>query len=284
MLKSCAAGLAAALFLFLRPETARAETDPVAGACAALAAQIRNLDVQRCLDADLQAAALRSSRGRPLLYRDIAPLSAPDGARKRVLLLGGIHGDELSSVAVVFQWLELLKSDRFQPYEWRVLPSVNPDGLFAAKAQRTNARGIDLNRNFPSPDWLARAPQYWRSEARSDPRRYPGTQPASEPETRWIVEQIRDFKPDAIVSVHAPYGVLDFDGPQDPPRKLGYLRLQPLGVYPGSLGEYAGLTLKLPVITLELPHASETPSAAQTGRMWADLLGWLDRNIANSPG
>lgn len=263
---------------------ARADTDPVAGACAALAAQIRNLEAQRCLDADLQAAALRSSRGRPLLYRDIAPISTPDGAPKRVLLLGGIHGDELSSVAVVFQWLELLKSDRFQPYEWRVLPSVNPDGLFAAKAQRTNARGIDLNRNFPSPDWLARAPQYWRSEARSDPRRYPGTQPASEPETRWIVEQIHDFKPDAIVSVHAPYGVLDFDGPQDPPRKLGYLRLQPLGVYPGSLGEYAGLSLKLPVITLELPHASEAPSAAQTGRMWADLLGWLDRNIAHPPG
>lgn len=252
-------------------------------ACDVLAQRVRNFGLQQCRDAGLAPAPQKSSQGRALLYRDFMPAAKAHGAPPRVLLLGGIHGDELSSVAVVFQWVEFLKSDRYQRYQWRVLPNANPDGLFAEPSKRTNARGVDLNRNFPSPDWLNRAETYWRTKARSDPRRYPGTQPASEPETRWIVEQIEAFKPDVIVSVHAPYSLLDFDGPRDPPKKLGYLRLQPLGVYPGSLGEYAGLSLKLPVITLELPQSTESPSAAQSGRIWADLLGWLDKNLAAAP-
>ncbi len=213
--------------------------------------------------------------------RDFAPARKPAGGPpRRVLLLGGIHGDELSSVQVVFQWIEQLKSDRFQHYQWRVLPCTNPDGLFAKPSRRVNLHGVDLNRNFPSPDWDKRAPAYWKEKTNSDPRRFPGTKAASEPETRWIVEQIRSFKPDAIVSVHAPYGLLDFDGPRDPPKSLGYLRLQPLGVYPGSLGDYAGVALKLPVITMELPQAETSPSPTQANRIWADLLTWLDKNVA----
>lgn len=278
--------LCAALLSAHRPAAAQsvavvaAAAAPVEKACLGLESRVRNFQAQQCRDAGLSMAKTKSVEGRPLLFRDFAPITAPRGVAKRILLLGGIHGDELSSVAVVFQWVELLKSDRFQHYQWRVLPSANPDGMFATPSQRTNAHGIDLNRNFPTPDWLSRAPTYWKSKAKSDPRRFPGTQPGSEPETRWIVDQIREFKPDAIVSVHAPYGLLDFDGPRDPPKKLGYLRLQPLGVYPGSLGEYAGLSLKLPVITMELPQSDEAPSASQSGRIWADLLGWLDKNIA----
>ncbi len=267
--------------LMVAAAAAQAEPASIERACSSLAGRIPNFDAQHCRDAGLNAAAAVSARKLPLLYRDFTPGIAV-AAPKRVLLIGGIHGDELSSVSVVFQWMELLKSDRFQHYHWRVLPCANPDGVFAKPSRRINARGVDLNRNFPSPDWSGRALNYWRQKAKSDPRRYPGAQAASEPETRWIAEQIAQFKPDAIVSVHAPYGLLDFDGPRDPPKKLGYLRLQPLGVYPGSLGDYAGLSLELPVITLELPQATQSPSAAQSGRIWADLLGWLDKNVAVS--
>ncbi len=251
--------------------------------CGQLGERIKGFDPQQCRLAGLDIATARSAQTRPLLTRDFGPGSVPPaGAPKRVLLLGGIHGDELSSVSVVFQWIEQLKANRFQRYQWRVLPCTNPDGLFARPSHRVNAHGVDLNRNFPSPDWAGRALSYWKTRTGSDPRRYPGPQEASEPETRWIAEQIRTFKPDVIVSVHAPYGLLDFDGPRDPPKKLGYLRLQPLGVYPGSLGDYAGVSLKLPVITLELPQADVSPSATQSGRIWADLLAWLDKNIGNA--
>lgn len=264
--------------------TAQAVSPPVGTVCAQLGDRIKGLDPQQCRLSGLGLASAKSAQNRPLLTRDFAPAVMPrSGAPKRVLLIGGIHGDELSSVSVVFQWIEQLKGDRFQSYQWRVLPCTNPDGLFAKPSRRVNARGVDLNRNFPSPDWDGRALGYWKDKTKSDPRRYPGPQAGSEPETRWIVEQIKGFKPDAIVTVHAPYGLLDFDGPRDPPKKLGYLRLQPLGIYPGSLGDYAGVSLKLPVITLELPQAETSPSATQSNRIWADLLVWLDKNIGGVP-
>ncbi len=247
-----------------------------------MAQRIRNFAPQPCRDAGLEPAAVTSVDRRPLLYRDF-PATQITGRPKRVLILGGIHGDEMSSVTVVFQWIELLKSGRYDRYSWRVLPLTNPDGLFRTPSNRVNARGVDLNRNFPSQSWAAQAQAYWKRKTSSDKRRYPGPSAGSEPETRWIVEQIEQFQPDAIVSVHAPYGVLDFDGPHDPPEKLGYLRLQPLGVYPGSLGDYAGMSMKLPVITLELPQAEQSPSASQSGRIWSDLLVWLDKTIAPMP-
>ena len=49
----------------------------------------------------------------------------------RVLVVGGIHGDELTSVSIVFRWIELLKqpASGAGAYEWRVIPVLNPDGL-----------------------------------------------------------------------------------------------------------------------------------------------------------
>jgi hypothetical protein len=248
--------------------------------CRQFAQRINGFNPDQCRLAGLKpAAAARSVEGRPLLVRDV-PAAAPSAkAPRRVLVLGGIHGDEYSAVVVAFQWIERLRGDRFQRFQWRVLPCVNPDGLLAQPSHRTNAHGVDLNRNFPTPDWDAHAVSYWKGKTHSDPRRFPGTQAGSEPETRWIVEQIDSYKPDAIVSIHAPLNVLDFDGPYTPPAKLGYLRLAPLGTYPGSLGGYGGMFLRLPVMTPELPTATHTPSAEQSGRILIDLIDWLNKNL-----
>jgi hypothetical protein len=277
-LKPAGAALSA-LPILLFAAAAPAGAAGVDAACGQLAAHIASFQLEQCRLAGLRIAATATTQSRPLLVRDIPPATPPAGTPRRVLVLGGIHGDELSAVVVAFQWIERLRNDRFQSYQWRVAPSVNPDGLMSHPAQRMNARGVDLNRNFPAPDWNSHAHSYWKAKTHSDPRRYPGPQAASEPETRWIIEQIRAFKPDAIVSIHAPLSILDFDGPFDPPPKLGYLRLQPLGVYPGSLGDYAGTYLKLPVLTLELPQAGRPPSAEQSGRMLSDLIAWLDKSL-----
>ena len=142
-----------------------------------------------------------------------------------------------------------------------------------------NAQGVDLNRNFPNNESKDASIKYWKTRAYSDPRRYPGPSALSEPETRWIVELIKTFKPDAIVAVHAPYGIVDFDGAATPPKKLGSLYLKLLGTYPGSLGNDAGLQQKIPVITVELPHAGIMPSKQEVGRIWTDLVRWLRKNI-----
>ncbi|MFT4045702.1 MAG: M14 family zinc carboxypeptidase [Solimonas sp.] len=259
----------------------------VDAACRALGERLGSVSEQVCVNAGLLAThglgEGTSVRGQPLLYRDYAPKSQR-GRPRRVLPLGGIHGDEFSAVSVVFQWMQRIDSERFQPFEWRVIPCANPDGLLAQPATRVNADGVDLNRKFPTADWKADALNYWEKKTRSDPRRYPGKSALSEPETRWLLEQIEQFKPDAIVSVHAPYGVLDYDGPDEPPARFGYLQhLHQLGTYLGSLGNFVGVNLGLPVITLELPHAGIMPTPQQSQRIWADMMTWLQHNMPEQP-
>lgn len=247
-------------------------------ACAQIGARLASVSAKDCLGAGLGTGQGASRRGLPLMYRDFLPGSARR-TPFRVMLIGGIHGDEFSSVAIAFQWIQKLRTERLQPFHWRVIPVANPDGLLSPRATRVNAAGVDLNRNFATPDWQAKAHAYWKRVAKSDPRRFPGPASLSEPETRWITAQIREFRPDAIISIHAPYGVLDFDGPLDPPQRFGYLRLQPLGIYPGSLGNYTGIMLGVPTITLELPYAGILPTGAQSQRVWSDMLMWLEANL-----
>jgi len=274
------ARLRAGLFIFAAGTTG-ATAAPLAsleGACNNLAGKIKSVPAGECKSAGLNIASVASVQGQPILWRDYRSVKSKTPA-KRVLLVGGIHGDELSSVAVTFEWMRRLADQEQQPFYWRVVPCLNPDGVLAGISRRVNARGVDLNRNFPTPDWNAKAERYWREKTKSDVRRFPGPKAGSEPETRWLMEQIKTFKPDAIVSIHAPYGVLDFDGPRTPPQRLGFLNLSELGTYPGSLGNYAGEFLGIPIITLELPHSEASPTVAQSGRIWTDLLKWLERNL-----
>src|SRR5581483_2399248 len=195
--------------LLLTAGAAGAGTQPVSAVppqvsamCTQFAGRISGFSSDQCRLAGLHPAPVTSSRGRPLLVRDVQPTAPGAQAPRKVLVLGGIHGDEYSAVVVAFQWIERLNGDRFQRFQWRFLPCVNPDGLLASPSTRTNANGVDLNRNFPTPDWNAQAQLYWKNKTRKDPRRFPGKLAASEPETRWVIEQIAAYKPDAIVSLH----------------------------------------------------------------------------------
>lgn len=273
------ARLLAGLLLCMPALAPAANSSPLKRACDLIGGRLQSVGAKSCLQAGLSASGYSSVRGVPLIYRDYAPTSADAETPKRVMMIGGIHGDELTAVSIAFQWMRKLEAERLQPFQWRVIPCANPDGLLSKPSTRVNAHGVDLNRNFATDDWSAIALSYWKKKTRSDPRRYPGKKPSSEPETRWLAEQIKEFKPDAIVSVHAPYGVLDYDGPRDPPEKFGYLRLQLLGTYPGSLGNYAGVNLNVPVITLELPNSRIMPTAMQTQRIWGDMLQWLEENL-----
>lgn len=246
-------------------------------ACELVGRRLASIDYEDCMQVDPRVGPTASVQGLPLLWRDFRPARPHDAPR--ILLIGGIHGDEFSSVSITFQWMQRLAGDRRQPFHWRVMPLLNPDGLLRIPATRTNARGVDLNRNFPTPEWERTAQHYWTVRTGRDPRRYPGPAPQSEPETRWLLRNIERFRPHAIISVHAPFGVLDYDGPRAPPRQIGFLKLHLLGTYPGSLGNYAGVYRGVPVITLELPHAGLMPSQEQAARLWGDLLAWLEENL-----
>ena len=244
--------------------------------CAAIVGVHAAVDAQRCRESGLQPAGGRSVQGTPLWTVDIAPQVA--GLPLRVLVLGGIHGDELASVSLVFDWIERSRREGNPHVHWRMTPLVNPDGFLRSPPTRVNARGVDLNRNFATDDWHARAQSYWVGKTRRDPRRFPGPRPLSEPEAQWVHRQIASFAPDLIVAVHAPYGVLDFDGPPPPPSRLGSLILDQVGVFPGSLGNYGGLVLGVPVVTLELTNAG-TIAQKESAAMWTDLQSWINRRM-----
>jgi murein peptide amidase A len=250
-------------------------------ACADYSSKIPNVVPALCEAANMRDMQGRSVKGRTLWGTDIQPADA----NFRVLVVGGIHGDEMSSSSLVFHWIGLAQtppSDMSLNIHWRFVPSLNPDGLFAKPSRRTNANGVDLNRNFPTPNWARDAKEYWETRTKRDPRRWPGNKPLSEPESRFLLEQMDSFKPNLIVSVHAPYGVLDFDGPSVPPSKLGRLYLDQVGIFPGSLGNYGGIHKRVPVVTIELPSASRMPQDAETRQMWMDLLRWTSERLGPS--
>jgi len=159
----------------------------------------------------------RSVRGhRIVAYRKGA--AEPTDARRTVVLLGQLHGDERAGVTTA-RWVRDHVSVRTDVTVW-IVPTMNPDGL--ARGTRTNARGVDLNRNWP---------MNWRRTARGTT--YSGRRAASEPETRAMLRFLRTVQPDAMTSLHQPYGEVGFyaDKPRPFQRRLSrYLHLPLRGI------------------------------------------------------
>jgi murein peptide amidase A len=266
--------------------------------CNVVTLAIPQIKLKPCVAAKLEAVDTKSSQGRDIMLREYLAASPANNNAipPRILVIGGIHGDELTAVSIVFRWMELLgkyessnENGAKQPsrnYHWRVIPVLNPDGLLAKSPTRVNARGVDLNRNFPTTNWHQEAPQYWEKKTKRDPRRFPGDAPLSEPESQWLHEELTRFKPDVIISIHAPYGVLDFDGPAKgvaAPTQFGRLHLNRVGIYPGSLGNFGSANESIPVVTLELPHALKMPTEPELTAVWNDMQNWLKANLAPRP-
>lgn len=132
------------------------------------------------------------------------------------------------------------------------IPCLNPDGM--QLGTRTNANGVDLNRNFPTKNWGEDT-----SAAGSNPSDYFGGESAgSEIETKFVMEILEEYKPSSILTLHAPYKVVNYDGParelaEEISDIMGYPVEESIGYpTPGSFGTYAGIERQIPTITLEL--------------------------------
>ena len=112
-------------------------TSPVHPAdwCKRLVVRMPGVSNAMCLQSELLPTGVNSLQGFPLLARQIpAKKTKRNQTPLRVLLMGGIHGDELTSVSVVFRWLQWMPTAAAQQFEWSVVPVVNPDGFLAPKA------------------------------------------------------------------------------------------------------------------------------------------------------
>lgn len=176
--------------------------------------------------------------------------------RCRYLIFAGIHGEEPETTYALSRALRQLA----EPLEkCAVVLAANPDGI--VRGTRGNARGVDLNRNFPSRDWKP-APVTHRStlEDKSDVLLSPGESAASEPETRALLSLIADLKPEAVIALHAPLACIDDANDSALGRWLAERTGMPLVrdvgyPTPGSFGSW-GSDNNVPVVTYEFPLAA----------------------------
>ena len=184
----------------------------------------------------------------------------------RILIIGGIHGDEPEGLALTERFADELQTrpDFLRGRTVLLIRDLNPDGT--DRATRQNARAVDLNRNFPARNWKHEPKGRFAS----------GPSPASEPETEVLLTLLDSFRPARIIVMHSTRGeaLVNYDGPAiELARRMadanGYRVADSIGYpTPGSLGSYAGIDLGIPIITLELP------------RRVSDDRAWLDNRDA----
>lgn len=135
------------------------------------------------------------------------------------------------------------------------IPCLNPDGLL--KNTRCNANGVDLNRNFPTKNWGVNKGDNATCDDETTAY-YGGKSPASETETKFVIDIIEKYQPTLILTLHAPYKVVNYDGPaEDIAQKISDIINYPVEASigyptPGSFGTYCGVERNIPTITLEL--------------------------------
>lgn len=180
----------------------------------------------------------------------------PETGRSDVLILASIHGDESETTVVVSEALRCLPRGDLRA---AVILCGNPDGML--RGSRGNARGVDLNRNFPTSNWSPDPVRYkTRANDARDIALSPGSSPGSEPETIALLSLIDRIKPRAIVSLHAALACIDDAGGSHLGRQLAARCELPLLTEigyptPGSMGTWAG-ERRLNLVTWELEAAS----------------------------
>ena len=68
------------------------------------------------------------------------------------IIFCGVHGDEITPVKFCYDIMKFLKNNTEKLHGHRVVvaPLVTPDSFLKKYPTRTNARGVDANRNFPT--------------------------------------------------------------------------------------------------------------------------------------
>jgi hypothetical protein len=206
------------------------------------------------LAAALTAATLlagHSVQGRAIHAVRRGDPSAP----RSVLVVGDVHGDEPAGRAVVRRLRATTPPAGVQV--WTVA-SANPDG--ERRGTRQNARGVDLNRNFPFR---------WRGGGRAFDPYFPGPRAASEPETRAMQGLIRRLRPDVTVWFHQHLRLVDLVPGADPAIVRAYARR--VGLPARALPYYRGTATSWQqhvrpgstAFVVELPAGRLSPAAAR---------------------
>lgn len=173
----------------------------------------------------------KSAGGESVVYghsvenRPLVAIRLPSVAQneKRVMITANIHGVEFIGGLLA---MEVLRACAARHPDWTklreraelwILPCLNPDGYArtwrhqgnaSLKQLRTNARGVDLNRNFPLPAENRRGALPFTGSADPAAATYYGLHPLSEPESAALGELMRKYAFVASVNLHSTMGTL----------------------------------------------------------------------------
>lgn len=196
-----------------------------------------------------------------------------------ILFTGGMHGNEPSGTYIMQDWANYLDANGYKiPADKQivVVPNINPDGI--AINQRYNANNVNIDRNFPSSDWIS-------DISLTNGQVLPhggGVTPLSEPETRAIADLTSSLHVRAEISFHSSgalvgankiadstvigslyargvgYGTM-FDNPES---VMGYTLT---GEYETWMGEKFGI----PAILIELPTSKGKYFLRHLNTLWS---------------
>lgn len=214
-----------------------------------------------------------SLRGRPLtayIFGSSGPVT---------MYVGGIHGNEPSSSTLMKAWVNELEANPGRTAGKRivVIPSMNPDGL--AAGTRTNSRGVNLNRNFPTDNWIKSTKDTDGSHESGG-----GEAPLSEPEASALAKLTTSYQPRLLLSFHAVGSLVIGnkggysagysakyasmvgyrDGTNDGNANFDY-------DVTGAYEDWAYWNASIPAIVIELSSYGSVNSAAHYKALWAML-------------
>jgi len=222
-----------------------------------------------------------------------------ENAKRKLVIDAGIHAREWKNTQILMRQTEEMLRDypdykkRFQKTCIYILPMTNPDGItisqygFKAiknkklqklckkigkpKVWKANARGVDLNNNFPTgfkKNKYHKKPDYMG---------YSGKKAASEKETQALMKFINKVKPDSVLNLHSTGSIIywDFNVEESLHQKLQELaekvssfneyRLMPKTASTNAGGGFAdwlvykkgivSITLETGTVVCPLPHS-----------------------------
>jgi protein MpaA len=180
-----------------------------------------------------------SNKGRKI----VAQRTGSPTAERVMLAIGIIHGNENKGKRIINKVRKKKLRASSDVQIWTI-PSMNPDGVSAN--QRYNARGVDLNRNFPNG--------WWRGT------RGAGRGPASEPETQALMGFMNKLRPDGTLVFHQDWNmVLGVCNSKTAPYAIQFASLAQIPREPcrraftGTMGSWANSALPGYLLTVELP-------------------------------
>jgi protein MpaA len=196
----------------------------------------------------------------------------PVRGRPAALLFAAIHGEEPDTTVVLSSALRLIR-----PSELRcaVVLAANPDGVLLGT--RGNARGVELNRNWPSSSWQPAPVRHrWDAAHPQSVELSPGETPGSEPEISALCGLLGELRPAWTVALHSPLGLVE----DKTGGRLGHWLAErcdlPLVVdvgyaCPGGCSSWMN-EVGLNEVVLELPRVAWGESKERFAPVLADLL------------